>query len=117
MVAGETSAGILAKLQNRNRVEVDAFRTVFDAHAVAQRQARTLQERVTALQRQCAELGEGKKTAEANFKTASEAAARGAAAQDQSTRITELRRVTSNTRRVLNKSSRRRTRLRSARRI
>jgi autophagy-related protein 16 len=90
MVAGETSAGILAKLQNRNRVEVDAFRTVFDAHAVAQRQARTLQERVTALQRQCAELGEGKKTAEANFKTASEAAARGAAAQDQSTRITEL---------------------------
>ena len=87
---GETPAGLLAKLQNRNRVEVDAFRAVFEAHAVAQRQARTLQERVTALQRQCSELGEGKDKAEASLKTASEAAARGAAAQEQSARVTEL---------------------------
>ena len=90
MCDGETPAALLAKLQARNRREVDAFRAVFEAHAVAQRQARTLQERVTALQRQCAELGEGKENAEASLKTASEAAARGAAAQDQSARITEL---------------------------
>ena len=90
MSDGETPAALLAKLQARNRSEVDAFRAVFEAHAVAQRQARTLQERVTALQRQCAELGEGKENAEASLKTASEAAARGAAAQDQSARITEL---------------------------
>ena len=90
MSDGETPAALLAKLQARNRSEVDAFRAVFEAHAVAQRQARTLQERVTALQRQCAELGEGKENAEASLKTVSEAAARGAAAQDQSARITEL---------------------------
>ena len=38
MCDGETPAALLAKLQARNRREVDAFRAVFEAHAVAQRQ-------------------------------------------------------------------------------
>ena len=49
--AGDTVESLLAKLQARNRVEVGAFRTVFEAHARSQRQARALQERVNALQR------------------------------------------------------------------
>ena len=88
--AGDTVESLLAKLQARNRVEVGAFRTVFEAHARSQRQARALQERVNALQRQCTELSEGKEVAETALKTASDAAARGAAAQDQSARIAEL---------------------------
>ena len=87
---GDTAASLLAKVQARNRLEVGAFRAVFEAHAAAQRQARALQERVNALQRENAELSEGKETAETNLKTASEAAARGAAAQEQSARVTEL---------------------------
>ena len=77
--AGDTVATLLGKLQGRNRVEVEAFRGVFEAHGNAQRQARALQERVASLQRQCAELSEGKEVAEASLKTANEAAARGAA--------------------------------------
>ena len=88
--AGDTVESLLAKLQARNRVEVGAFRTVFEAHARSQRQARALQERVNALQRQCTELSEGKEVAETALKTASDAAARGAVAQDQSARIAEL---------------------------
>ena len=57
---GDSAATLLAKLQARNRVEVDAFRAVFEAHAGAQRQARVLQERVATLNRRCAELSEGK---------------------------------------------------------
>ena len=53
---GDSAATLLAKLQARNRVEVDAFRAVFEAHAGAQRQARVLQERVATLNRRCAEL-------------------------------------------------------------
>jgi len=87
---GDTAASLLAKVQARNRLEVGAFRAVFEAHAAAQRQARALQERVNALQRENAELSEGKETAETNLKTASEAAARGAAAQEQSARVAEL---------------------------
>ena len=87
---GDAAADLLVKLQARNRVEVGAFRAVFDAHALAQRQARALQERVAALQRQCAELSQGKEAAEARAKTAGEAAARGAAAHDQSAKIAEL---------------------------
>ena len=48
---GDSAATLLAKLQARNRVEVDAFRAVFEAHAGAQRQARVLQERVATLNR------------------------------------------------------------------
>ena len=87
---GDTVATLLGKIQGRNLREVEAFRNVFDAHGNAQRQARALQERVASLQRQCAELSEGKEVVEANLKTANEAAARGAAAQDQSARIAEL---------------------------
>ena len=76
---GDSAATLLAKLQARNRVEVDAFRAVFEAHAGAQRQARVLQERVATLNRRCAELSEGKEKAEADLKTANEAAAKGTA--------------------------------------
>ena len=87
---GDSAATLLAKLQARNRVEVDAFRAVFEAHAGAQRQARVLQERVATLNRRCAELSEGKEKVEADLKTANEAAAKGAAVKDQSARISEL---------------------------
>ena len=87
---GDSAATLLAKLQARNRVEVDAFRAVFEAHAGAQRQARVLQERVATLNRRCAELSEGKEKAEADLKTANEAAAKGTAVKDQSARISEL---------------------------
>jgi len=86
----ETPEALLAKLKARNRSEVDAFRAVFEAHALAQLQARILQERVTALQRQCSVLGEGRENAEARLKVASETAARGAAAHNQSARVAEL---------------------------
>lgn len=88
--SGDSAATLLAKLQARNRVEVDAFKAVFEAHAGAQRQARVLQERVAMLNRRCAELSEDKEKMEADLKVANEAAAKGTAVKDQSARISEL---------------------------
>ena len=88
--SGDSAATLLAKLQARNRVEVDAFKAVFEAHAGAQRQARILQERVAMLNRRCAELSEDKEKMEADLKVANEAAAKGTAVKDQSARISEL---------------------------
>ena len=88
--SGDSAATLLAKLQARNRVEVDAFKAVFEAHAGAQRQARVLQERVAMLSRRCAELSEDKEKMEADLKVANEAAAKGTAVKDQSARISEL---------------------------
>ena len=88
--SGDSAATLLAKLQARNRVEVDAFKAVFEAHAGAQRQARVLQERVAMLNRRCAELSEDKEKMEADLKVANEAAAKGTAVKDQSVRISEL---------------------------
>ena len=88
--SGDSAATLLAKLQARNRVEVDAFKAVFEAHAGAQRQARVLQERVAMLNRRCAELSEAKEKMEADLKVANEAAAKGTAVKDQSARISEL---------------------------
>ena len=88
--SGDSVATLLAKLQARNRVEVDAFKAVFEAHAGAQRQARVLQERVAMLNRRCAELSEDKEKMEADLKVANEAAAKGTAVKDQSARISEL---------------------------
>jgi autophagy-related protein 16 len=84
--------GLLRALQARNRVEIDAFVAVFEAHSGAQRHACHLQERVTALQRQCAELGEDNEAAQAQLRAArnGEAVARGAAATDHSTRVSQL---------------------------
>ena len=88
--SGDSAATLLAKLQARNRVEVDAFKAVFEAHAGAQRQARVLQERVAMLNRRCAELSENEEKMEADLKVANEAAAKGTAVKDQSARISEL---------------------------
>ena len=88
--SGDSAATLLAKLQARNRVEVDAFKAVFEAHSGAQRQARVLQERVAMLNRRCAELSEDKEKMEADLKVANEAAAKGTAVKDQSARISEL---------------------------
>ena len=88
--SGDSAATMLAKLQARNRVEVDAFKAVFEAHEGAQRQARVLQERVAMLNRRCAELSEDKEKMEADLKVANEAAAKGTAVKDQSARISEL---------------------------
>ena len=88
--SGDSAATLLAKLQARNRVEVDAFKAVFEAHEGAQRQARVLQERVAMLNRRCAELSEDKEKMEADLKVANEAAAKGTAVKDQSARISEL---------------------------
>lgn len=88
--SGDSAATLLAKLQARNRVEVDAFKAVFEAHAGAQRQARVLQERVAMLNRRCAELSEDKEKMEADLKVANETAAKGTAVKDQSARISEL---------------------------
>jgi autophagy-related protein 16-1 len=88
--SGDSAATLLAKLQARNRVEVDAFKAVFEAHFGAQRQARVLQERVAMLNRRCAELSEDKEKMEADLKVANEAAAKGTAVKDQSARISEL---------------------------
>lgn len=88
--SGDSAATLLAKLQARNRVEVDAFKAVFEAHAGAQRQARILQERVAMLNRRCAELSEDKEKMEADLKVANETAAKGTAVKDQSARISEL---------------------------
>ena len=88
--SGDSAATLLAKLQARNRVEVDAFKAVFEAHAGAQRQARVLQERVAMLNRRCAELSEDKEKMEGDLKVANEAAAKGTAVKDQSARISEL---------------------------
>ena len=88
--SGDSAATLLAKLQARNRVEVDAFKAVFEAHEGAQRQARVLQERVAMLNRRCAELSEDKEKMEADLKVANEAAAKGTAVKDQSVRISEL---------------------------
>ena len=88
--SGDSAATLLAKLQARNRVEADAFKAVFEAHAGAQRQARVLQERVAMLNRRCAELSEDKEKMEADLKVANEAAAKGTAVKDQSARISEL---------------------------
>ena len=88
--SGDSAATLLAKLQARNRVEVDAFKAVFEAHAGAQRQARILQERVAMLNRRCAELSENEEKMEADLKVANEAAAKGTAVKDQSARISEL---------------------------
>ena len=88
--SGDSAATLLAKLQARNRVEVDAFKAVFEAHAGAQRQARVLQERVAMLNRRCAELSEDKEKMEADLKVANEAASKGTAVKDQSARISEL---------------------------
>ena len=88
--SGDSAATLLAKLQARNRVEVDAFKAVFEAHVGAQRQARVLQERVAMLNRRCAELSEDKEKMEADLKVANEAAAKGTAVKDQSVRISEL---------------------------
>ena len=88
--SGDSAATLLAKLQARNRVEVDAFKAVFEAHSGAQRQARVLQERVAMLNRRCAELSEDKEKMEADLKVANEAAAKGTAVKDQSVRISEL---------------------------
>ena len=86
----DTTASLLSKLQARNRAEVVAFKDVFEAHASAQTNARALQERASALQRQCAELTQGKETSEANLKIANDAAARGEAAQEQAARVAQL---------------------------
>jgi hypothetical protein len=86
----DTTASLLSKLQARNRAEVVAFKDVFEAQASAQTNARALQERASALQRQCAELTQGKETAEANLKIANDAAARGEAAQEQAARVAQL---------------------------
>ena len=88
--SGDSAATLLAKLQARNRVEVDAFKAVFEAHEGAQRQALVLQERVAMLNRRCAELSEDKEKMEADLKVANEAAAKGTAVKDQSARISEL---------------------------